>query len=128
MEDRGGRRPVRRLGTAAALGSLRRLRRRLRRRRRRCVRAAAGGTAGGALRLRARHPALGAAGVRGAGPGGRARAGTRAVALGPEPRSVSIEDDIPEDDDPDLDESALSGQELLIRELGATVVEEIANE
>ncbi|WP_217248692.1 DNA polymerase III subunit gamma and tau [Streptomyces sp. AC602_WCS936] len=46
----------------------------------------------------------------------------------PEPRSVSPEDDIPEDDDPDLDESALSGKELLVRELGATVVEEIANE
>ncbi|WP_437056779.1 DNA polymerase III subunit gamma and tau [Streptomyces sp. enrichment culture] len=46
----------------------------------------------------------------------------------PESRSVSIEDDIPEDDDPDLDESALSGRELLVRELGATVVEEIAHE
>ncbi|MYS70149.1 DNA polymerase III subunit gamma/tau, partial [Streptomyces sp. SID5926] len=33
-----------------------------------------------------------------------------------------------EDDDPDLDESALSGKELLVRELGATVVEEITNE
>lgn len=46
----------------------------------------------------------------------------------PEPRPISPEDDIPEDDDPDLDESALSGKELLVRELGATVVEEIANE
>ncbi|MFI7014194.1 DNA polymerase III subunit gamma and tau [Streptomyces sp. NPDC050164] len=46
----------------------------------------------------------------------------------PEPRSVSVEDDIPEDDDPDLDESALSGQELIVRELGATVVEEFSNE
>ncbi|MFC8307863.1 DNA polymerase III subunit gamma and tau [Streptomyces olivaceus] len=46
----------------------------------------------------------------------------------PERRSVSIEEDIPEDDDPDLDESALSGRELLVRELGATVVEEIAHE
>ncbi|WP_437093433.1 DNA polymerase III subunit gamma and tau [Streptomyces sp. enrichment culture] len=44
------------------------------------------------------------------------------------PPPVSPEDDIPEDDDPDLDESALSGQELIVRELGATVVEEIANE
>ncbi|OUC86904.1 DNA polymerase III subunit gamma/tau, partial [Streptomyces swartbergensis] len=44
------------------------------------------------------------------------------------PRSVSVEDDIPEDDDPDLDESALSGQELIVRELGATVVEEFSNE
>ncbi len=47
----------------------------------------------------------------------------------PEPTApVSPEDDVPEDDDPDLDESALSGQELLVRELGATVVEEIAND
>ncbi|MFI8832731.1 DNA polymerase III subunit gamma and tau [Streptomyces afghaniensis] len=46
----------------------------------------------------------------------------------PAPRSVSVEDDIPEDDDPDLDESALSGQELIVRELGATVVEEFSTE
>lgn len=46
----------------------------------------------------------------------------------PAPRSVSVEEDIPEDDDPDLDESALSGQELIVRELGATVVEEFSNE
>ncbi|WP_031164614.1 DNA polymerase III subunit gamma and tau [Streptomyces durhamensis] len=46
----------------------------------------------------------------------------------PEPPAVSIEDDIPEDDDPDLDESALSGHELIVRELGATVVEEFSNE
>ncbi|KAF3466260.1 DNA polymerase III subunit gamma and tau [Streptomyces sp. Tu 3180] len=44
------------------------------------------------------------------------------------PPPVSPEDDIPEDDDPDLDESALSGQELIVRELGATVVEELTNE
>ncbi|MFH9572240.1 DNA polymerase III subunit gamma and tau [Streptomyces sp. NPDC017454] len=46
----------------------------------------------------------------------------------PAPRPVSPEDDIPEDDDPDLDESALSGKELLVRELGASVVEEIPHE
>ncbi|WP_153813872.1 DNA polymerase III subunit gamma and tau [Streptomyces sp. SUK 48] len=46
----------------------------------------------------------------------------------PEPPPVSIEDDIPEDDDPDLDESALSGHDLIMRELGATVVEEFTNE
>ncbi|MER7177835.1 DNA polymerase III subunit gamma and tau, partial [Streptomyces mesophilus] len=45
-----------------------------------------------------------------------------------EPPPVSIEDDIPEEDDPDLDESALSGHDLIVRELGATVIEEIANE
>ncbi|MFE1249640.1 DNA polymerase III subunit gamma and tau [Streptomyces sp. NPDC058741] len=46
----------------------------------------------------------------------------------PAPRHVSVEDDIPEDDDPDLDESALSGQDLIVKELGATVVEEFSNE
>ncbi|MFJ7337985.1 DNA polymerase III subunit gamma and tau [Streptomyces sp. NPDC101116] len=46
----------------------------------------------------------------------------------PQRRHVSVEEDIPEDDDPDLDESALSGQELIVRELGATVVEEFTNE
>ncbi|MFC8668877.1 DNA polymerase III subunit gamma and tau [Streptomyces sp. NPDC057199] len=46
----------------------------------------------------------------------------------PEPPPISPEDDIPEDDDPDLDESALSGHELIVRELGATVVEEFSNE
>ncbi|MGA5508764.1 DNA polymerase III subunit gamma and tau [Streptomyces umbrinus] len=46
----------------------------------------------------------------------------------PEPPPISLEDDTPEDDDPDLDESALSGHELIVRELGATVVEEFSNE
>ncbi|WP_030938548.1 DNA polymerase III subunit gamma and tau [Streptomyces sp. NRRL S-646] len=44
------------------------------------------------------------------------------------PPPVSPEDDIPEDDDPDLNESALSGHELIVRELGATVMEEFSNE
>ncbi|MDX3747389.1 DNA polymerase III subunit gamma and tau [Streptomyces sp. AK08-02] len=46
----------------------------------------------------------------------------------PEPPPIAPEDDTPEDDDPDLDESALSGHELIVRELGATVVEEFSNE
>ncbi|MFI6467282.1 DNA polymerase III subunit gamma and tau [Streptomyces sp. NPDC050528] len=46
----------------------------------------------------------------------------------PAPRTVSAEDDTAEDDDPDLDESALSGHELIVRELGATVMEEFTNE
>lgn len=44
------------------------------------------------------------------------------------PTHVSVEDDIAEEDDPDLDESALSGHELIVRELGATVIEEIDHE
>ncbi|WP_018547488.1 DNA polymerase III subunit gamma and tau [Streptomyces sp. LaPpAH-108] len=46
----------------------------------------------------------------------------------PPARHVSPEEDTPEDDDPDLDESALSGRDLIVRELGATVVEEISND
>ncbi|WP_037902354.1 DNA polymerase III subunit gamma and tau [Streptomyces sp. NRRL S-350] len=48
-----------------------------------------------------------------------------AAAPAPPVRSVAPEDDIPEEDDPDLHEEAFSGQELIIRELGATVLEEI---
>ncbi|PWI41050.1 DNA polymerase III subunit gamma and tau [Streptomyces sp. ICBB 8177] len=44
------------------------------------------------------------------------------------PPVVSIEDDIPEEDDPDLDDTALTGHDLIVRELGATVIEEIVNE
>ncbi|MYT72994.1 MULTISPECIES: DNA polymerase III subunit gamma and tau [unclassified Streptomyces] len=43
-------------------------------------------------------------------------------------RPVSVEDDTPEDDDPDLDENALSGHDLIVRELGATVLDEFTNE
>ncbi|GLF96555.1 DNA polymerase III subunit gamma and tau [Streptomyces yaizuensis] len=44
------------------------------------------------------------------------------------PPPVPPEDDMPEDDDPDLVDSALSGHDLIVRELGATVVEEYTNE
>lgn len=51
------------------------------------------------------------------------------AASAPEPPPpVAPEDDIPEDDDPDLNESAMSGHDLIMRELGATVVEEFMNE
>ncbi|MEE1939702.1 DNA polymerase III subunit gamma and tau [Streptomyces sp. TRM 70361] len=46
----------------------------------------------------------------------------------PPPAPVAPEDDMPADDDPDLDESALSGHELIVRELGATVLEELHHE
>ncbi|MGW4999214.1 DNA polymerase III subunit gamma and tau [Streptomyces hydrogenans] len=46
----------------------------------------------------------------------------------PQPQPVAPEDDVPEEDDPDLVESALSGHELIVRELGATVVEEYTND
>ncbi|MFF1710004.1 DNA polymerase III subunit gamma and tau [Streptomyces sp. NPDC058268] len=44
------------------------------------------------------------------------------------PDHVSPEDDTWADDDPDLVESALSGHDLIVRELGATIVEEFNNE
>ncbi|MFF0475383.1 DNA polymerase III subunit gamma and tau [Streptomyces sp. NPDC004284] len=46
----------------------------------------------------------------------------------PVPQTVAPEDDVPEEDDPDLVESALSGHDLIVRELGATVVEEYPNQ
>ncbi|BFP54014.1 DNA polymerase III subunit gamma and tau [Streptomyces sp. CMC78] len=54
-------------------------------------------------------------------------ASSRAYGAEP-PRSVAPEDDTPEADDPDLVDSALSGHDLIVRELGATVVEEFPNE
>ncbi|MFJ3906563.1 DNA polymerase III subunit gamma and tau [Streptomyces sp. NPDC090025] len=48
------------------------------------------------------------------------------VPQGPPP--VAPEDDVPEEDDPDLVDSALSGHDLIVRELGATVLEEYTNE
>ncbi|WP_455360759.1 DNA polymerase III subunit gamma and tau [Streptomyces sp. SYSU K21746] len=52
----------------------------------------------------------------------------RPVHREPEPSPVAPEDDVPEEDDPDLDDTALTGHDLIVRELGATVVEEYTNE
>ncbi|MET7270835.1 DNA polymerase III subunit gamma and tau [Streptomyces flaveolus] len=98
-----------------------------------------GGPAGGAPAQRPAAPAPAGPSSQGAGPSAASSAhgpAAQAPAAAPAPRPpapeppppVSPEDDIPEDDDPDLDESALSGKDLLVRELGATVVEEIAHE
>ncbi|MFI9245830.1 DNA polymerase III subunit gamma and tau [Streptomyces sp. NPDC053086] len=87
----------------------------------------AGYGAPAAPRPTAAQPApQGPAGGHGGAQAGPAQ-GSRPAAA-PEPQPVAPEDDIPEDDDPDLDESALSGHELIVRELGATVVEEFSNE
>ncbi|AXG82665.1 DNA polymerase III subunit gamma and tau [Streptomyces paludis] len=61
------------------------------------------------------------------GGGGGGGGGGRTDAHVP-PHTVAPEDDTPEEDDPDLVDSALSGHELIVRELGATVVEEYTNE
>ncbi|GAA2383150.1 hypothetical protein GCM10010420_01480 [Streptomyces glaucosporus] len=50
------------------------------------------------------------------------------VAAPPPPPPVAPEDDMPAEDDPDLDEAALSGHDLIVRELGATVLEELYHE
>ncbi|WP_344433180.1 DNA polymerase III subunit gamma and tau [Streptomyces luteosporeus] len=44
------------------------------------------------------------------------------------PPPVPIEEDVPAEDDPDLDDTALTGHDLIVRELGATVIEEIPHE
>lgn len=65
-----------------------------------------------------------AAGSRAGSAGGGAETRSPSVVA----PTVSVEDDIAEEDDPDLDESALSGHDLIVRELGATVIEEINHE
>ncbi|MEU6540820.1 DNA polymerase III subunit gamma and tau [Streptomyces sp. NPDC047000] len=88
---------------------------------------AAGGGYGAAPAARpAGAPSAAGPAVPASGPAAPARS-PRPVAA-PEPPPVAPEDDIPEDDDPDLDESALSGKDLLVKELGATVVEEFVND
>ncbi|MFF1447466.1 DNA polymerase III subunit gamma and tau [Streptomyces sp. NPDC058274] len=71
--------------------------------------------------------AQGGPGFTGQGPSAPAPSNGPSSAPEPPP-PVAPEDDTPEDDDPDLDESALSGYDLIVRELGATVVEEFSNE
>ncbi|ANW19103.1 DNA polymerase III subunit gamma and tau [Streptomyces clavuligerus] len=79
-------------------------------------------------------PAPPPAAARPAAPAAPAAAPPQAPSAAPAPRPVhtpppvSPEDDMPEDDDPDLVDSALSGHDLIVRELGATVVEEYTNE
>ncbi|WP_111603900.1 DNA polymerase III subunit gamma and tau [Streptomyces sp. Amel2xB2] len=68
-----------------------------------------------------------------AGPSVAASASASARVPGPGPSGAAayngaIEDDMPAEDDPDLDESALSGYDLIVRELGATVIEEVEHE
>lgn len=41
---------------------------------------------------------------------------------------MAPEEDVPSEDDPDADELGLSAHELLMRELGATIIEEYEND
>ncbi|MET9695603.1 DNA polymerase III subunit gamma and tau [Streptomyces sp. NPDC006529] len=61
-------------------------------------------------------------------PGHRQQQPPAAPAPVPAREPVRPEDDVPEEDDPDLVDSALTGHELIVRELGATVVEEYTND
>lgn len=139
VEDRRGHRPVRRLGAPGD----RRVRRRQRRwRRGRCARRLrqprrpqrprrprrwrTGGPAGRGPAPATGRPRRAPQQAAQAGPSAPYSAPAPSRPAAPEP--VAPEDDTPEDDDPDLNESALSGYELIVRELGATVVEEFTNE
>jgi DNA polymerase III subunit gamma/tau len=70
-----------------------------------------------------------AAGERGGGVPGQSGApsgiASRNGQAAPVPYGGGLDDDVPAEDDPDLDESALSGHDLIMRDLGATVIEEI---
>ncbi|MEU2794453.1 DNA polymerase III subunit gamma and tau [Streptomyces sp. NPDC007100] len=97
--------------------------------------APAGSSSGGYAASGGGYAGSGSAGGSGSGGsyGSGASGGSGGAAAGagyrePEPSSVSIEDDMPAEDDPDLVDSALSGHDLIVRELGATVVEEFNNE
>lgn len=59
---------------------------------------------------------------------GRGGAGQGPPPLMSDETPPPLEDDIPEDDDVDLVESPLSGYELFVREMGATVIAEIPND
>ncbi|MER7025595.1 MULTISPECIES: DNA polymerase III subunit gamma and tau [Streptomyces] len=84
--------------------------------------ATGGGASGGSQGARMAREAVSS--PSSGGPGGR----TPEPEVSPEPPPVSVEYDMPEEDDPDLVDSALSGHDLIVRELGATVVEEFNNE
>jgi DNA polymerase III subunit gamma/tau len=68
-----------------------------------------------------------AAGERGGVPGqsgAHSGLGSRNGQAAHAPYGGGLDDDMPAEDDPDLDESALSGHDLIMRDLGATVIEE----
>ncbi|MFG2890135.1 DNA polymerase III subunit gamma and tau [Streptomyces sp. NPDC048248] len=82
----------------------------------------AGGSGGGSQGARMAREA-----VSTPASGGGQHAPAPESSYAPEPPPMSIEYDMPAEDDPDLVDSALSGHDLIMRELGATVVEEFNN-
>ncbi|MFH8574142.1 DNA polymerase III subunit gamma and tau [Streptomyces sp. NPDC017993] len=83
----------------------------------------AGGSGGGGQGARMAREAVSTP----ASGGGGQHAPASEPSYAPEPPPMSIEYDMPAEDDPDLVDSALSGHDLIMRELGATVVEEFNN-
>ncbi|MFJ9848932.1 DNA polymerase III subunit gamma and tau [Streptomyces sp. NPDC101150] len=83
-----------------------------------------GGSGGGSQGARMAREAVAPAASAG---GGRSAPAPEPSYTPPEPPPMSIEYDMPAEDDPDLVDSALSGHDLIVRELGATVVEEFDN-
>ncbi|MGI5259241.1 DNA polymerase III subunit gamma and tau [Streptomyces angustmyceticus] len=80
---------------------------------------------GGGQGARMAREAVAPSASAGGGPSGPA---AEAAYTPPEPPPMPIEYDMPAEDDADLVDSALSGHDLIVRELGATVVEEFNNE
>lgn len=84
-----------------------------------------GGAGGGSQGARRAREAVSATS---SGGGGQSAPAAESSYRAPEPPPTSIEYDMPAEDDPDLVDSALSGHDLIVRELGATVLEEFNNE
>jgi DNA polymerase-3 subunit gamma/tau len=84
-----------------------------------------GGAGGGSQGARRAREAVSAPS---SGGGGQSAPAAESSYRAPEPPPTSIEYDMPAEDDPDLVDSALSGHDLIVRELGATVLEEFNNE
>ncbi|MCT2589853.1 DNA polymerase III subunit gamma and tau [Streptomyces sp. N2-109] len=84
-----------------------------------------GTSAGGASGARQALASAQTAGATAAASSGAASASSSSSVPAP---AVPFEDDMPAEDDPDLDETALSGHDLIVRELGATLVEEFLHD
>ncbi|WP_191836806.1 DNA polymerase III subunit gamma and tau [Streptomyces glebosus] len=84
-----------------------------------------GGSGGGSQGARLAREAVSAPS---SGGGGQSAPAAESSYRAPEPPPTSIEYDMPAEDDADLVDSALSGHDLIVRELGATVLEEFNNE
>jgi DNA polymerase-3 subunit gamma/tau len=74
------------------------------------------------------RPVATAGGSSSAAPSMGVSAAAGAESASPPAAAVAPEDDVPAEDDPDMEDSGLSGAELLVRELGAKVIGEFDNQ